>query len=233
MSPARDDDADPTEPEVPGDGTSDAESSSASGRPRRRTGEARTGWGRGVALMVVLSAAAAAGVWGLTQGSRDPDPFADARDVAREFGAAYLSFDGRDASVLGERLLELGTDDFVREYESARLPGIEALFSGGDVSTRAEVTDVFTTGIDDDRVRAVVFLDVAARGPEGVQRLRNLSFVLELQADDDGWLVDAVAPLPVPEVVGDGVASSTTTTAPGATTTVPAPSTAPPPTTAG
>lgn len=194
-------------------------------RRRRRIG-ALSGWRQGIALLVVLAAAAAAGVWGLTQGSSDADALEVPREVARQFGEAYLSFDSANVAGLGDRLLELGTEDFVREYESARLPGVEELFSEGDVSTRAEVNDVFTTGIDDGRVRALVFLDVAARGPEGEQRLQNLSFVLELEAVDGTWLVDAVAPVPVPEVVGDGV-SSTTTTAPGATTT--APQAAPPP----
>jgi hypothetical protein len=207
---------------------------------RRRTGEDRGGWRRGIALLLVLAAAAAAGVWGLTQGSSDPDPLEEAREVARRFGAAYLSFDSGSVTELGDRMLELGTEDFVREYESARLPGVEELFTDSDVSTRAEVNDVFTTGIDDDRVRALVFVDVAARGPEGEQRLQNLSFALELEAVDGKWRVDAVAPLPVPEVVGDGVTTTTTTApgatttapAPGATTTAPAPATTPPPTSA-
>src|SRR3546814_5605998 len=96
----------------------------------------------------------------------------------------------------------MGTEDFVEEYESARLPSVESLFADNDVSTRAEVTDVFTTGIEDFRVRAVVFVDVDARGPEGEQRLTNLSFVLELELVEGEWLVDAVSPVPVAEVVG-------------------------------
>lgn len=194
---------------------------------RAGSGEDRSGWGRGIALLLVLAAAAAAGVWGLTQGASDPDPLADPREVAREFGGAYLTFDGGDVDDLGDRLLELGTEDFVREYESARLPGVEQLFADGDVATRAEVSDVLTTGIEDGRVRALVFVDVDARGPEGEQRLQNLSFVLDLEAVDGEWLVDAVSPLPIPEVVG-GEVPTTTTTTPGATTTAPAPTTTAP-----
>lgn len=221
------DDEDPTAPAVP---TAAAEAADQQEGRRRPIGADRSGWGRGIALLLVLAAAAAAGVWGLTQGASDPDPLADPRAVAREFGAAYLTFDSGDVDGLGDRLLDLGTEDFVREYESARLPGVEQLFSGGDVATRAEVSDVLTTGIDDDRVRALVFVDVDARGPEGEQRLQNLSFVLELEAVDGEWLVDAVSPLPIPEVVGDGVPTTTTTTTPGATTTAPAPAdTAPAP----
>lgn len=228
MSTSNEDDelVEPTDPSA----TTDTDEPAAAREPdgdQGRTDEDRSGWHRGIVLFVVLAAAAAAGVWGMTQGSSNPDPLAEPREVARQFGAAYLSFDSGSVADLGDHLLELGTEDFVREYESARLPGVEELFSGNDVSTRAEVTDVLTTGIDDDRVRALVFVDVDARGPEGEQRLRNLSFVLELEAVDGSWLVDAVSPLPIPEVVGDG---SPSTTAPGATTTGPPPSATPPPT---
>src|SRR3546814_19962615 len=96
----------------------------------------------------------------------------------------------------------MGTEEFGEEYESDRLPSGEILFADGDVATRAEVTDVFTTGIEDFRVRAVVFVDVDARGPEGEQRLTNLSFVLELELVEGEGLVAAVSPVPVAEVVG-------------------------------
>jgi len=86
---------------------------------------------------------------------------------------------------------------------------------------------VFTTGIEDFGVRALVFVDVEARGPEGEQRLANLSFVLELELVDGEWLVDAVAPVPVAEVVG-GEAPATPTD-PTTTTTTTSPSSAPPP----
>ena len=229
MSTTHDDDDEPTTSPVSTGPTEAPNQPEGGGDP---SGAARSGWGRGIALLLVLAAAAAAGVWGLTQGASDPDPLADPREVAREFGGAYLTFDSGNVDDLGDRLLELGTEDFVREYESARLPGVEQLFADGEVATRAEVSDVLTTGIEDGRVRALVFVDVDARGPEGEQRLQNLSFVLELEAVDGEWLVDAVSPLPIPEVVGDGV-PTTTTTAPGAATTAPAPTTTTAPAPAG
>lgn len=232
MSPTPDEDAaasamPPTTTGAPGGSGRTPDTTEPDG-PRQPAGQDRNGWRRGIALLVVLAAAAAAGLWGLTQGSSDPDPLEEPREVARRFGSAYLTFDSDSVAELGDRLLAMGTEDFVSEYESARLPGVEQLFSDSDVSTRADVNDVFTTGIDDDRVRAVVFVDVVARGPEGEQRLQNLPFVLQLEAVDGEWLVDAVAPLPAPEVVGDGTSSTTTTTAPSATTTAPPPPTAPP-----
>lgn len=177
---------------------------------------------RALALLVVVAGAAAAAAWGWSQRDSDADPLAEARVVASEFGSAYLSFEGGNVDEAGERLLSMGTEDFVEEYESARLPSVETLFADNDVSTRAEVTDVFTTGIEDFRVRAVVFVDVDARGPEGEQRLTNLSFVLELELVDGEWLVDAVAPVPVAEVVGQEPATPTEPAAPSEpTTTVP------------
>lgn len=194
------------EPDAPAD-TDDARG------PRR--GSPRPSAWRALALVVVVAGVAAAAAWGWSQRDGDPDPLAEARVVASEFGSAYLSFEGGRVDEAGERLLSMGTEDFVEEYESARLPSVESLFADNDVSTRAEVTDVFTTGIEDFRVRAVVFVDVDARGPEGEQRLTNLSFVLELELVDGEWLVDAVAPVPVAEVVGgQEPATPTETTAP-------------------
>ncbi len=180
-----------------------------------RNGPSRPSAWRTLALLVVVAGAAAAAAWGWIERDSDTDPLAEARVVATEFGSAYLSFESGNVDEAGERLLSMGTEDFVEEYKSARLPSVESLFADNDVSTRAEVTDVFTTGIEDFRVRAVVFVDVNARGPEGEQRLTNLSFVLELELVDGEWLVDAVAPVPVAEVVGgQEPATPTETTAP-------------------
>lgn len=121
-------------------------------------------------------------------------------------------------------LLSLATKRFADEFTSSRLPGVEALFAGRNTSTAAEVTDVFTTAVDDGHVRALVVVDVQATGSEGTQRLVNLSFVLDLVSRDGAWRVDAVAPLPFPEVVGAPGAAPTTTAAPG---TAPTTTTAP------
>ena len=192
-----------------------------------RTGGSRPSVGRALALLVVVAGAAAAAAWGWSQRDSDADPLTEARLLASEFGSAYLSFEGGNVDESGERLLAMGTEDFVAEYESARLPSVETLFADNDVSTRAEVTDVFTTGIEDFGVRALVFVDVEARGPEGEQRLANLSFVLELELVDGEWLGDAAAPGPVAGAGGGGAPA--TPTDPTTTTTTTSPSSAPPP----
>ena len=208
----------PVEPDAPADTDAPADADADAVGDARRGSSRPSAW-RALALVVVIAGAAAAAAWGWSQRDGDPDPLAEARVVASEFGSAYLSFEGGRVDEAGERLLSMGTEDFVEEYESARLPSVESLFADNDVSTRAEVTDVFTTGIEDFRVRAVVFVDVDARGPEGQQRLANLSFVLELELVDGEWLVDAVAPVPVAEVVGgEEPAAPTAPTGPTETT---------------
>lgn len=227
----------PAEPDRPADthafDTDGVDDAVDTDRGDARRGSTRPSAWRAVALVVVIAGAAAAAAWGWSQRDSDPDPLAEARIVASEFGSAYLSFEGGRVDEAGERLLSMGTEDFVEEYESARLPSVETLFASNEVSTRAEVTDVFTTGIEDFRVRAVVFVDVDARGPEGEQRLANLSFVLELELVDGAWLVDAVAPVPVAEVVGGEAPTATTAPTSPTETTAPTPTTQPvPPTTA-
>lgn len=223
-------DPDPTAPaSSPTSGEPDARADADAGS---RRGSPRSSAWRALALVVVIAGAAAAAAWGWSQRYSDADPLAEARVVASEFGSAYLSFGGGNVDEAGERLLSMGTEDFVQEYESARLPSVESLFADNDVSTRAEVTDVFTTGIEDFRVRAVVFVDVDARGPEGEQRLANLSFVLELELVDGEWLVDAVAPVPVAEVVGGDASAEPAEPAPPSEPAAP-PSSDAPPTTVG
>src|SRR5690606_6775438 len=141
------------EPDAPAD-TDDARG------PRR--GSPRPSAWRALALVVVVAGVAAAAAWGWSQRDGDPDPLAEARVVASEFGSAYLSFEGGRVDEAGERLLSMGTEDLVEEYEPARLPSVESRFADKGVSTRAVGTDFFTTGVEDVRVRAVVFVDAAA-----------------------------------------------------------------------
>src|SRR5581483_3804007 len=124
-------DAPVTAPDAPGDGASGtAAPSPADDAPGEPRRRRRLA--RAAAVAVVAMAAFAASLWALSQyaGGDDHD-LAEAREVA-----------GR----------------FAREFEAARLPGVEALFAGTDTATAAEVTDVFTTAIDDERVRALVFV---------------------------------------------------------------------------
>lgn len=176
---------------------------------------------RAAAAAGLAVAAVTAGLWAFSQrSSGDPD-LAEARDIAGRFGAAYLTFDAATVNDADEELFALATERFAREFEAARLPGVEALFAGTDAATTAQVTDIFTTAVEAERVRALVLVDIDATGPEGAQRLVNLSFILELVATGGTWRVDAVAPVPFPEVVGApgaGSSTSTTTTSPEPTT---------------
>lgn len=131
------------------------------------------------------------------------EDLAAAREVAGRFGTAYLSFDADTVQEAEDELLGLATDTFGREFSDTRLPSVAELFADSDTRTEAQVTDVFASQVVDGGVRAIVFLDVEANAPDGAQQLVNLSFVLDLRRVDGRWRVDGVAPLPIPEVVGD------------------------------
>lgn len=187
-----------------------------------------------VALAAVSVVLAALGWSEASDANAELDAASEARQVAAEFGEAYLSFDTDDVDGATDRLLNLATKTFADEFKSTRAPSLEELFAAGDTVTQASVQDVFASEVDGDRARALVVVDIDASGPEGEQRLVGLSFVLEMVREDSRWLVDAVGPAPFPEVVGgpEGGApaspdrsSPTSTTAAPTSTTTPAPST--------
>lgn len=205
-----------TEDEMDGTG-SDAPAEADAGRTR---GGRR--WLPWVLVGVAVAVAVAAVVWGLSRSTDDGNDAEAARDVAERFGVAYLSFDSDSVTTAGDKLLAVSTERFADEFADSRLPGVESLFSGTDTRTRAEVTDTFLSSVDGDRIRALVVVDIAASTAEGDQRLENLSFVLEMIDEDGEWRVDAVTPVPFPEVVGGPTDTTTTDAPPGST-----PSTAP------
>lgn len=193
-----------------------------------------------VVLAAVSVALAALGWSEASDANAELDDAAGARRVAAEFGEAYLSFDTDDVDGATDRLLALATKRFSDEFESTRAPSIEELFAAGDTVTQASVQDVFAGEVEGDRTRALVVVDIDASSPEGQQRLVGLSFVLEMVREDSRWLVDAVGPAPVPEVVkgpegdapegdapGDGETPSPTPSTTAPSTTAPAPTSAP------
>lgn len=176
-----------------------------------------------IAVVAVLGVVAAAVLLRPPGNDRTSDE--EARRVAAEFGAAYLTFDASSVDLAGEDMLALTTDRFAEEFRSDRLPSVAQLFADTSTSTRAEVTETFLAPTIDDRARVLVLVDVDATAAEGAQRLVNLSFVVELIEVGGAWKVDGATPFPVPEVLGvPGDATSTTsapsveptaTTAPG------------------
>ena len=176
-----------------------------------RSNDRRQAWW--VPWSIALFATVAAGVMFFTGDDADGADLVEARDVATRFGAAYLSFDAVSIEQAESDLRALTTDRFGQEFADARLPSVEELFAGSETTTRSDVSDVFTTAVDQDRVRALVLVDVLASTPTGDQELRNLSFVLDLRREAGRWRVDDVGPVPIPEVVGgpDAEATSSTT----------------------
>jgi hypothetical protein len=178
-----------------------------------------------LAALLVASTAMAVAQMDRADSARDElERYADARRTASAFGAAYLTYDASDVKASSQRVLALTTDAFGEQFEQTRSPGIEELFDQIGTSTTASVTEVFLTEVSRERATALVVVDVHASSKETPdQTLVDLTFVLDLVLEDEGWKVDAVAPAPRPDVVGDAQPSSTTT-APTATT-VPSPPT--------
>lgn len=204
----------------PGDGEAPVRSPESERRPR---------WGFILIPLVALAAVsvvlAAIGWSEASDANAELDDASQARQVAAEFGEAYLSFDTDDVDGATDRLLSMVTEAFADEFESTRAPSIEAIFAAGDTVTRASVQDVFAGELDGDRTQALVVVDIDASGPEGEQRLVDLSFVLEMVRSDSTWLVDAVGPAPFPEVVGGPTGDAPSEPTPSPTT---APTSTPP-----
>lgn len=148
---------------------------------------------------------------------RDLEDDLDARDevsaASATFGEVYLSYDFDDPDRSGERVLDLITPAFAEDFESTRAPAIEELFSNLGTTTVAETQDVFVGAVTDDTASALVVVDVVATSDaSGTQELTNLTFLLELVRVGGRWLVDDVLPAPQPDISGDNVEASTTTT---------------------
>ncbi len=148
---------------------------------------------------------------------RDLEDDLDARDAvtaaAATFGEVYLSYDFDDPDRSGGRVLELVSPAFAEDFESTRAPGIEELFSNLGTTTVARTKDVYVGEVTDEVASALVVVDVVANSDaSGTQELTNLTFLLELVQVDGRWLVDNVLPAPQPDLTGDTVEESTTTT---------------------
>lgn len=171
----------------------------------------------GIGVLLVAGAIAVAVLQ--TGRVRDLEHDLDARDdvsaAAATFGEVYLSYDFDDPERSGARVLDLVSPAFAEDFESTRAPGIEELFSNLGTTTSAETQDVFVGAVTDEAASALVVVDVVANSDaSGTQELTNLTFLLELVHVDGRWLIDNVLPAPQPDITGDNVEASTTTTTP-------------------
>ena len=161
-----------------------------------------------IGVLLVAGAIAVAVVQ--TGRARDLEDDLDARTevatAASRFGEVYLSYDFDDPDRSGDRVLELVSAAFAKDFTSTRAPGIEELFANLGTTTEATTKEVFVGDITDDAARALVVVDVVANSDaSGTQELTDLTFVLELIRDDGRWLVDDVIPAPQPDITGDGI----------------------------
>jgi hypothetical protein len=85
-------DPDPTAPASPPSTVEPDAPADTDAAPGPRRGSPRPSDWRALALVLVAAGVAAAAAWGWSQRDGVPDPLAEARVVATEFGSAYLSF---------------------------------------------------------------------------------------------------------------------------------------------
>jgi len=172
-----------------------------------------------VVTAVAVLVAVAAVVFALSQRSDagrlsdEADARAEVAAAAGRFGEVYLSYDTGDVAASSERVLELVSAEFARDFQSNRAPGVEEIFANLGTTTEAETTQVFVGTVSESRASVLVVVDVVARSEaSGTQVLSDLSFLVDLVREDGRWLVDDVLPAPQPDVSGDGVDDTTTTT---------------------
>lgn len=114
--------------------------------------------------------------------------------VAGTFSEAILTFDVDDLDATRERVLELATGDFAREFEEG-FAGLAELVQTASSSARATVDDVFVGEIDGGEASAITVVDLVADGPSGPRSVADTYLRLSLVRVDGEWRVDGVTSL--------------------------------------
>jgi hypothetical protein len=141
---------------------------------------------------------------------------AEVAAVTGQFGEAILSYDYTDIEGSQQRVLDLSTGQFQREYETG-FEGFAELIEKTEASSVATVTAVFVGDVSDERAEAIAVVDAAVTGTGGTRAVADSYIRLDLVKVGETWKVDGVTSLNFASA-GDGSAvpgASTTTTAPG------------------
>lgn len=145
--------------------------------------------------------------------SAERDDRAAVEDVARAFGAAYLTYDFQHVDRSARALHHLATPAFAEAYAAQSAPSIQELFASRQTVTTAETQEVFVGAVRRASARALVVVDVTARSAtDGDQQLDDVSFVLDLARTNGGWKVAKVARSPQATLATIPPAPATTTT---------------------
>jgi Mce-associated membrane protein len=140
---------------------------------------------------------------------------AEVASVAGQFGEAILSYDYQDIDGSQQRVLELSTGQFQREYETG-FEGFAELIEQTEAQSVATVTGVFVGDVSGERAEAIAVVDASVTGTGGTREVADSYIRLDLVKVGDTWKVDGVTSLNFASGGGDaGVpGASTTTTAP-------------------
>ena len=189
--------------------------------------------GRGLLILALgaLVVAVAAAALALGQSGEIDDLRAerdDRREVARvasSFASTYMTVDFEDVDSTSADLEGLITEAFAAAFSERREP-LRDSFAALETSTVATTKEVYVGDIEGDQAVALVVLDVELSSTAtGDRTIEDLSILLDLLQVDGEWRVDRQRPGPQPDLGGDDVGATPSTTAPAAptTTTAPAP----------
>lgn len=131
-------------------------------------------------------------------------------EVAGRFAAALLTYDFEKLDASKQRVLELSTGNFRKEYERAFVGGLDKLYLETKARSVGTVKDVFVGTVEDDTANAIVVADAVAEGTSGTRRRLDSYIQLDLVRVGGRWRVDGVTSLNFGQEPG----SATTTTAP-------------------
>ena len=140
---------------------------------------------------------------------------AEVESVAGQFGEAILSYDYTDIEASQQRVLDLSTGQFQREYETG-FEGFAELIEETEARSVATVTGVYVGDVSDERAEAIAVVDASVTGTGGTRTVADSYIRLDLVKVGGAWKVDGVTSLNF-AAAGSGTAvpgASTTTTAP-------------------
>lgn len=141
---------------------------------------------------------------------RDRDD--DIREVAGQFTAAFLTYDFERLEQSKDRVLDLATGNFKRQYEKVFTGGLDVLLKETKARSEATVTDIYLGEVVDDTATAIVVADAKAEGAAGSRRTIASYVRLELVKVGGRWRVDGVTNLDFGQGAGTGAGATTTTT---------------------
>lgn len=147
-------------------------------------------------LVLLLVAAVAAGVWGLTRlrsAESELDARADVVTVAERFTVAVNNYDSASVDSYKSTVGDLLSTKFRAEFEKA-MEDIVAQVQQAKMDSEGKVLASGVATIDDDSARVLVVSDATVKTVFD-QRERHFRWEISLVKVDGKWLVDDFTPV--------------------------------------